>query len=91
MKILIRNLDRNTTETELQQLFASHGVVQSCHLVLDKITGFSKGFAYVEMPRPGEAKAAIKLLNGKQLGISKIRVKKAETKTTTDPVNADHN
>ena len=80
MKILIRNLDRNTTEAELRNLFTVHGAVQSCTLVTDKDTGLSKGFGYVEMPKVGEAKAAMKVLNGQKIGINKIRVKKAEPK-----------
>ncbi|QWF70556.1 RNA-binding protein [Methylomonas paludis] len=80
MKLLIRNLDRNTTEPELRALFAAHGTVQSCTLVIDKDTGLSKGFGFVEMPKPGEAKAAIKLLNSLDVNGSKIRVKKAESK-----------
>lgn len=80
MKLLIRNLPRTTTEAELRALFAEHGAVQSCTLVIDKETGGSKGFGFVEMPKPGEAKAAIKLLNGLDIAGSKIRVKKAEAK-----------
>lgn len=78
MKLLIRNLARTTTETELRAMFAAHGMVQSCNLVIDKDTGSSKGFGFVEMPRAGEAKAAMKNLNGKDVAGSKIRVKKAE-------------
>jgi RNA recognition motif-containing protein len=80
MKLLIRNLDRSTTEEELKDLFSDYGAVQSCNLVLDKITGDSKGFAFVEMPKPGDAKAAMKSLNDKTVGNNKIRVKKAEDK-----------
>ncbi len=80
MKILIRNLPRTTTEAELRAMFQAHGAVQSCTLVMDKETNSSKGFGFVEMPKPGEAKAAIKLLNGLELNGSKIRVKKAESK-----------
>lgn len=80
MKLLIRNLDRSTTEEELKILFSEYGTVQSCNLVLDKITSESKGFAFVEMPKSGEAIAAMKTLNGKTLGNNKIRVKKAEDK-----------
>jgi RNA recognition motif-containing protein len=83
MKILIRNLARTTTETELQTLFEAFGVVQSCNLVMDKETGKSKGFGFIEMPKPGEAKAAMKSLNGKEVAGSKIRVKKAEEKKTS--------
>lgn len=81
MKILIRNLDRSTTEEELKTLFLQYGNVQYCNLVCDKDNGGSKGFAFVEMPRPGDAKAAIKNLNNKQVGSQKIRVKKAENST----------
>lgn len=80
MKLLIRNLTRNTTEAELKALFEPFGTVQSCTLILDKDTGISKGFGFVEMPRIGEAKAAMKNLNGKDVANSKIRVKKAEQK-----------
>ena len=81
MKILIRNLDRSTTEEELKTLFLQYGNVQYCNLVCDKDNGGSKGFAFVEMPKPGEAKAAIKNLNNQQVGSQKIRVKKAENNT----------
>lgn len=80
MKILVRNLARSTTEAELRDMFESYGLVQSCTLVLDAKSGTSKGFGFVEMPRPGEAKAAIKSLNGQLVAEQKIRVKKAEEK-----------
>ncbi|MCH8265572.1 MAG: RNA-binding protein [Proteobacteria bacterium] len=79
MKLLIRNLARSTTEAELQALFAAHGTVQFCNLVLDKKNGASKGFAFVEMPKAGEAKAAMKNLNGTAIDGKTIRVKKAAT------------
>ncbi len=78
MKLLIRNLDRSTTEDELKSLFQAFGAVQSCDLVMDRDSGTSKGFGFVEMPKAGEAKAAIKNLNDKMIGNNKIRVKKAE-------------
>ena len=78
MKLLVRNLDRSTTENELRKLFETHGTVQSCNLVLDKASGLSKGFGFIEMPKPGEAKIAIKNTNNQQIGGNKIRVKKAE-------------
>lgn len=84
MKILIRNLSRDVTETELHALFKAFGTVQSCVLVMDQKTGGSKGFGFVEMPKVGEAKAAIKSLNNQLVGDQKIRVKKAEDKPTTD-------
>ncbi len=78
MKLLIRNLDRLTTEVALKDLFQAFGTVQSCDLVVDKAGGVSKGFGFVEMPKVGEAKAAIKNLNNKLVGSNKIRVKKVE-------------
>lgn len=79
MKLLIRNLSRNTTETELRTLFEAHGLVQSCVLVLDKQTGGSKGFGFVEMPRHDDAKSAIKALNNLEVAGSRIRVKRDES------------
>ncbi|MBL1293277.1 MAG: RNA-binding protein [Thiotrichales bacterium] len=87
MKILVRNLDRLTTEEELKCLFQEFGLVQSCNLVIDQNNGTSKGFGFVEMPKPGEAKAAIKNLNNKNIGSNKIRVKKAEDKNTSSDLD----
>ena len=84
MKLLIRNLARSTTETELRTLFEAHGTVQSCTLVMDKETNVSKGFGFIEMPNPGAAKAAMKSLNGKEVAGNKIRVKKDESKSSPD-------
>lgn len=84
MKLLVRNLARNTTEEELTELFTAYGRVQSCSLVVDKVTGGSKGFGFVEMPKPGEAKAAMKNLNGRDVAGNKIRVKKAEPSPDKD-------
>lgn len=78
MKLLIRNLARTTTEEELRTMFEAYGTVQSCTLVIDKETNLSKGFGFIEMPKQGEAKAAIKNLNYTDVAGNKIRVKKAE-------------
>ena len=80
MKLLIRNLARTTTEQELRTLFEPFGTVQSCTLVMDKDTGESKGFGFVEMPKPGDGKAAMKSLNYSTIAGNKIRVKKDESK-----------
>jgi RNA recognition motif-containing protein len=77
MKIIARNLARETTEEELRALFAEFGEVQSCTLVLDKATGKSKGFGFVEM-QLFQARTAIKRLNTKRIQGSVIRVKEAE-------------
>jgi RNA recognition motif-containing protein len=77
MKIIARNLARETTEEELRALFAEFGAVESCTLVLDKATGKSKGFGFIEM-QLYEARTAIKRLNTKRIAGSVIRVKEAE-------------
>jgi RNA recognition motif-containing protein len=77
MKLLVRNLVRSTSEATLLEMFESYGAVQSCVLVKDAKTGQSKGFGFVEMPRAGEAKAAMKALNSTQVDGSIVRVKKA--------------
>ena len=78
MKILVRNLARTTQQQELYILFAAFGSVTECSLVLDKETGQSKGFGFIEMPDPKEAQIAIKKLNASMLAENKIRVKVAE-------------
>lgn len=81
MKLLIRNLARSTTAEEIKDMFEEYGRVQSCTLVMDKKSGLSKGFGFVEMPKVGDAKAAVKGLNGKDVAGSIIRVKRAEDST----------
>ena len=81
MKLLVRNIDRSITEEGLKKIFQEFGNVQSCDLVMDQVSGESKGFGFVEMPKVGDAKAALKNLNNKTIGSSKIRVKKAEDKS----------
>ena len=78
MKILVRNLSRETTEAGLLALFGEYGAVQYCKVVMDKATGKSKGFGFVEMPRAGQAKVAIRELNAREIDGNRIRVKKAE-------------
>jgi len=80
MKLMILNLARITTKEEIIALFEEYGAVQSCDLVLDKSTGGSKGFAFVIMPKPEEAKIAIKSLNHTIVASNRIRVKEAKDK-----------
>ena len=91
MKILIRNLARSTTEAEVRALFEAYGTVQSCTLIIDKKSSQSKGFGFIEMPKSGEAKVAIKMLNGKEVADNKIRVKKAEEKSEIDEKEVSSN
>jgi len=78
MKLLVRNLSRTTTEQEIRILFSNHGSVAECNLVLDKETGKSKSFAFVEMPNESEAKSAISTLHETRVAKNRIRVKIAQ-------------
>ena len=81
MQILIRNIDRKIEESEIIKLFGQFGKVSSVDLVMDAKTGVSKGFGFAEMPNLDEASKAIKKLNGKKLGGSALRVKRAADST----------
>ena len=78
MRLLVRNMSRQTTERDLRDLFEPFGPVQSCVVVNDDETGLSKGFGFVEMPKPGDAKAAMLQLNSRELDGEKIRVKRSK-------------
>ncbi len=77
MRLLVRNMARSTTEETLRDLFESFGPIQSCVIVNDAETGKSKGFGFVDTPKAGHAKAAIRQLNGCELDGEIIRVKRA--------------
>ena len=79
MKLLVRNLSRSTTEQEIRILFSTHGSVTECNLVLDQVTGKSKGFAFVEMPNEKEAQSAMKTLHETRVAQNRIRVKIAKS------------
>ena len=79
MKLLVRNLSRSTTEHEIRVLFSAHGSVAECNLVLDQVTGKSKGFAFVEMPNESEAKSAMSSLHETRIANNRIRVKVAQS------------
>lgn len=78
MKLLVRNLARTTSEDELRSLFEQYGQLQYCNLVMDSVSGKSKGFGFIEMPKPAEARAAIRELNQTSLAGNSIRVKAAD-------------
>jgi RNA recognition motif-containing protein len=63
-RLYVGNLSYNMDSSELEQLFAQHGTVTSAEVIQDRMTGRSKGFAFVEMGTDEEAQAAIAALNG---------------------------
>jgi cold-inducible RNA-binding protein len=64
-KLYVGNLTYGTTDGDLQTLFSAHGAVQSAQIIMDRDTGRSKGFGFVEMETSEQAQAAIKAMNGK--------------------------
>ena len=66
-KLYVGNLSYGTTSSDLEQLFAQHGTVQSAEVISDRETGRSKGFGFVQMGSDQEAQAAIDALNGQQV------------------------
>ena len=67
-KLYVGNLDYGVTDSALEQMFAAHGTVESAQVIMDRDTGRSKGFGFVEMKTDQEAQAAIAALNGAQSG-----------------------
>ena len=63
-KLYVGNLSYDTTSDDLKQLFAAHGSVTSADVIMDRTSGRSKGFGFVEMSTDAEAQAAISALNG---------------------------
>ena len=64
MNMYVSNLSFHTTDTELRNLFQEFGEVSSAKVIMDKVSGRSRGFGFVEMPNDSEAKQAIAQLNG---------------------------
>jgi len=77
-KLYVGNLAFQTTSEDLQELFAQAGTVESASVVEDRMTGRSRGFAFVEMSTPEEAAAAIEQMNGKEVGGRALKVNEAK-------------
>ncbi len=78
MNIFVAKLDYETEEPDLRGIFEDYGEVDSVKIIMDKYTGRSKGFGFVEMASDEEAQSAINALNGFELDGRNIVVKKAE-------------
>jgi RNA recognition motif-containing protein len=77
-KLYVGNLGYGVTNSELEGLFASFGSVQSAEIIMNRETGRSKGFGFVEMANDDEAQAAIQGLNGKDQGGRPLTVNEAK-------------
>ena len=79
-KLYVGNLSYRMTDSDLEQLFASHGSVTSAQIIMDRDTGRSKGFGFVEMANDQDATAAITALNGKEIEGRTLTVNEARPK-----------
>lgn len=77
-KLFIGSLSWDTTEDSLRDLFAQAGTVESANIIVDKISGRSKGFGFVEMSTDEEAQKAIEMFNGQELDGREIVVNEAK-------------
>ena len=75
--LFVGNLSWQMTDEDLRSAFAAHGEVASAKIIMDRDTGRSKGFGFVEMPDKGAAEAAIRALDGTDLKGRAIRVNEA--------------
>ncbi len=77
MKLFVGNLSFETTENDLQDLFEKHGQVSEVALMMDRMTGKSRGFAFVTMGDKTQGEAAVAALNGQQVAGRALTVNEA--------------
>lgn len=77
MNIFVGNIAFTASEDDLRELFEQHGIVDKVHLIMDRYTGRSRGFGFVEMPSSDEARGAIEALNGASLHNRALTVNEA--------------
>jgi cold-inducible RNA-binding protein len=80
-KLYVGNLTYGVTDSTLEQMFTAHGTVESAQVIMDRETGRSKGFGFVEMKSDQEAQAAITGLNGKDVEGRALTVNEARPRT----------
>jgi cold-inducible RNA-binding protein len=84
-RLFVGNLSYQTMENDLQEYFSQAGVVTSVNLMLDKFTGKSRGFAFVEMSTADEANKAVEMFHGKELQGRALTVNIARPKEERPP------
>ena len=80
-KMYVGNLGYGVTDSDLTKMFEPHGTVESAQVIMDRDTGRSKGFGFVEMKTDQEAQAAIAALNGQDCGGRQLTVNEARPRT----------
>jgi RNA recognition motif-containing protein len=84
MDIYVGNLPYSVDDTQLKEMFDAHGNVTSARVIMDKFSGNSKGFGFVDMPEKSEATNAINALDGNDIGGRKLRVNESQPKPRND-------
>src|SRR5437870_383105 len=84
-KLYVGNLPYDATDSSLQSMFEPHGTVQSAQIIMDRDTGRSKGFGFVEMGSDQEAQTAITAMNGTQIGGRALTVNEAKPREARGP------
>jgi RNA recognition motif-containing protein len=79
-KLYVGNLPYSVSDHDLQEMFSAHGTVQSAQVIMDRDTGRSKGFGFVEMGSDQEAQTAISQMNGKEVDGRALTVNEARPK-----------
>jgi cold-inducible RNA-binding protein len=90
MKLYVGNLSFETTENDLQDLFEQHGTVNEVHLMMDRMTGQSRGFAFVTMNDDTQANVAMSALNGKELNGRALTVNQARPREERPRPHSGH-
>jgi RNA recognition motif-containing protein len=80
-KLYVGNLGYGVSDSDLAKMFEAHGTVESAQVIIDRDTGRSKGFGFVEMKTDQEAEAAIAALNGQDAGGRSLTVNEARPRT----------
>ena len=83
MNIYVGNIPYNSTEEDLGNLFSEYGTVSSVKIIINKHTGRSKGFGFVEMANEAEGDKAVESLDGYDMGGRNLRVDKAKQREET--------
>jgi RNA recognition motif-containing protein len=82
MNLYVSNLGERITDESLRAVFATHGEVRSSKVIKDHFTGYSRGFAFIEMPNDTEAENAITKINGSVVDGRNISVTEARPRPT---------
>jgi len=85
MKIYVGNLSYNMTDEEMEKLFTAFGAVTESKVIMDRESGRSKGFGFIEMTNQEEGEEAIKQLDGKEIDGRNIKVNVAKPKENKPP------